>query len=445
MQFTTLPLFAAAATTPALMRRLLWVVVAAGVIAAAWWLLRPEPETVVIQQVVRGPMNVFVRAEGATRMRERVVVYAPSGGEIGRIALRAGDAIRQGDGVVQLSAPSPALLDPRTRAELEARSLAASDALGQAQQALTQAEASLQLRRSELERAQMLVERGLGTASGLETAEFAVQAGDAQLASARFAVRVARHNQQQIAATMAIDEDAERTTVDIESPIDGVVLSVLQPNAGMVAAGTPLIEVGDPKSLEAVVNVLTADAVRLHAGARAILTRWGGDEALMGRIARIEPLAFSRMSALGVEEQRVNVVLHLDPLPDAAAQVGDGWRLEADLLAWHGDDVVQVPLNAVFRADGGWAVWTVTQNVLALSPVELGERNGRFAQILSGVSPGEAVVMHPSEVLQAGAEVAVITDRSSASRLADVYDPDEEEPGEVEAIEAPGSAPPAEE
>jgi HlyD family secretion protein len=380
----------------------------------AWALLKPEPETVVVGTVVQGPMRVYVRADGTTRMRERVVIYAPSSGEVSRISLVPGDSIARGQSVARLAAPPAALLDPRTRAELEARALAASDGVGQTQQALARAEAALRLRESELERAELLVERGIGTASDVETAQFGLQAAHTEVSSARFAVRVARHSREQIDATMNLDESAERTTLTIDSPIDGLVLSVLQQSAGMVAPGTPLMEIGDPNSMEVVIDVLTADAVGLRTGGRVILTRWGGTDALLGRIARIEPLAFTRISALGVEEQRVNVVANLDSLPTPPERIGDGWRVEAALLAWQADNVVQVPLNAVFRDGDGWSVWTVQGDQLSMTSVELGQRDGRVAEVTSGLRAGELVVMHPSEVLEPGATVIAVADDTPA-------------------------------
>jgi HlyD family secretion protein len=412
-----MPMFVGAVAGAAWARRAAVVVVLALLAWGAWSMLRPEPLTVVVTPVQRGAMDVYVNADGVTRMRERVQVYAPSGGEVSRISLRAGDVVREGDVLARLAAPPPALLDPRTRAELEARVLSATDGLGQAQQGLERAEAALLLAQSEAERASHLLERGTGTAAAAESAEFALSAAEADVASARFAVRVARHSRQQVNATLAVDEDAERTSMDITSPIDGVVLQVFQTNAGMVTPGTPLLELGDPTVIEGVVGVLTADAVRLRTGARARLTRWGGSDALLGRISRIEPLAYTRISALGVEEQRVNVLVDLPNLPEGPEAIGDGWRIEAALAAWHADDVVQVPLNAVFRHEDGWAVWTVDGTTLAITPVSLGQRNERLAEVTEGLEPGQQVVMHPSEALTVGATVVPVLD-STATAIA---------------------------
>lgn len=412
--FAPLPLAVILAAT--LQARVIrWVLVAVVAIAAVWgiWIaLHPEPPDVLVHAVQLGPMEVRVEADGVTRIRERVVVSAPASGQTSRLTLRPGDFLREGDVITQLSAPPAALLDARTRAETEARIAGARDMLRQAQRMETLAQQALEFAQTEETRLSHLQERGTVTVSSLESAQFAVRSREADLASARLQSRVARHNIEQVQAVLEGGDEAEGSGMSITAPVDGVVLRVLQEDATVVAPGTPILEMGEPAAIEVVADVLTADAVRIEVGAHVTLGRWGGETDLYGHVSRIEPQAFTRISALGVEEQRVNVLIDLDGDPALWQRVGDGWRVEAGIRTWMAPSILQVPQNALFRNGEQWAVYTVNEDTVQLTRVELGHRDERMAEVLSGLEEGDRVILHPTDVIQEGLQVVPVLDTS---------------------------------
>ena len=402
-----------------------WFLIAAVAVACAWagWIaLHPQPPDVLVHLVQTGPMEVRVEADGVTRIRERVVVSAPAAGQTSRLTLRPGDVLRAGDVITQLSAPPAALLDARTRAETEARGAGARDMLRQAQRMETLAQQALDYAQTEETRLAHLQERGTVTMAALESAQFAVRSREADLASARLQSRVARHNVDQVQAVLQGGDATEGSAMAITAPVDGVVLRVLQEDAAVVAPGMPILEMGDPAAIEVVADVLTADAVRIDVGAHVTLGRWGGQTDLYGHVARIEPQAFTRVSALGVEEQRVNVRIDLDGDPSLWRRVGDGWRIEAGIRTWMAPSVLQVPQNALFRYGEQWAVYTVHDEVVHLTPVELGQRDDRTAQVLSGLAPGDRVILHPSDAIQEGLRVVAVVDSSLSSASAPLHE-----------------------
>ena len=392
-----------------------WFLIAAVAVACAWagWIaLYPEPPDVLVHVMQTGPMEVRVEADGVTRIRERVVVSAPAAGQTSRLALRPGDTLRAGDVITQLSAPPAALLDARTRAETEARGAGARDMQRQAQRMETLAQQALDFAQTEESRLAHLQERGTVTMAALESAQFAVRSREADLASARLQSRVARHNVDQVQAVLQGGDATEGSAMAITAPIDGVVLRGLQEEASVVAPGTPILEMGDPAAIEVVADVLTANAVRIDVGAHVTLGRWGGQADLRGHVARIEPQAFTRISALGVEEQRVNVRIDLDGDPSLWQRVGDGWRIEAGIRTWMAPSVLQVPQNALFRYGEQWAVYTVDNDVVRLTPVQPGQRDDRTAQVLSGLEQGDRVILHPTDAIHDGLRVIAVVDTS---------------------------------
>jgi HlyD family secretion protein len=385
--------------------------VLAGVAAAALivglvlaWM--PEPVSVDLGVVKRGPLEVTVDEDGRTRVKDRYVVSAPLGGTLARTALRAGDPVRRGDVVARVVPAASPLLDSRARAEAEARVSAARAALRRAGTEVTRARAARDFARREAERHRSLLEAGAAAPQAAEQAELAERMRSEDLASAEFGRRVAASEVDLArAALLRLDAPRAGDGFEVRSPIDGRVLRVVQESEAVVQSGTPLMEIGDPRALEVVADVLTADAVEIRPGAAARIERWGGEAALRGHVHRVEPSAFTRVSALGVEEQRVNVILDLDDEPARWATVGDGYRVEARIVVWQADGVLQVPAGAVFRHDGAWAVYAVEDGRARLRPVGIGRRNAARAQVTEGLREGEAVVVYPSDTMDDGVRV----------------------------------------
>lgn len=394
-----------------LLRRLLLLLGAVGVVALVVWGFTPRPPLVDIALAARAPLQVTIEEEGRTRVRDRFVVSAPVPGFKHRLELEVGDAVQAGQVLAVIEPLRSAALDPRSRAEAQARVAAAQAALQQAEAAVRAAEADAALAEAELERVRRLAEQGATTRARLDEAEARARATAASRRSAEFGVEVARHQLEAARATLAYAaEDGGEggaEAVPVTSPVAGRVLKLVQESEGVVAAGAPLVEVGDPSALEVEVEVLSSDAVRLGPDTRVLLERWGGDAPLEGRVSRVEPVGFTKVSALGVEEQRVLVIVDITSPPGSWRRLGDGYRVEAVFVLWEGQDVLQVPQSALFPTiDGRWGAFvigpeqTVERRVLAV-----GQRNGLQAQVLDGLAAGERVVTHPPEALADGGRV----------------------------------------
>lgn len=393
-----------------LLGRLLLVLGALALVALAVWGFTPRPPLVDVAVAARAPLLVTIEEEGKTRVRDRFVVSAPVPGFKHRVELEVGDPVEAGQVLTVIEPLRSAALDPRSRAEAQARVAAAEAALQQAEATVRAAEADAALADAELERVRRLAEQGATTRARLDEAEARSRATAASRRSAEFGVEVARHQLAAARATLAYASDdggEPAEAIPVRSPVAGRVLKVLHESEGVVAAGAPLVEVGDPSALEVEVEVLSSDAVRLAPGTRAVLERWGGDAPLEGRVARVEPVGFTKVSALGVEEQRVLVIVDITSPPEVWQRLGDGYRVEAVFVLWEGQDVLQVPQSALFRTtDGGWSAFVIgPEQAVERRAVEVGQRNGLQAQVLRGVEEGERVVVHPPEALADGGAV----------------------------------------
>lgn len=380
------------------------------VAAIAWGLyagFRPQPVVVEFGAAVRAPLRVTVEQEGRTRVVDRYVVTAPVDGYARRIALDVGDAVAAGDTLVALEASRSAVLDARRRAEAEARVAAAQANLAAVRQRVRAAEAGAALAAKELARMQRLRASGHIAAEAVDRAAAEDERAGSELRSARFTVATARHELD--AARTALGFAAAGGTgapVAVRAPVAGQVLKIPRKSEGAVEAGQPLVEVGDPRALEVEVDVLSADAVRIRPGTRVRFERWGGDGALEGKVRVVEPAGFTKVSALGVEEQRVWVIADLTSPPETWQRLGDGYRVEASFVLWEGDDVLQVPASALFRDGDGWAVFAVEQGHAVRRRVAAGQRTGLVAQVLDGLKEGERVVVHPDDRLRDGVAVS---------------------------------------
>jgi HlyD family secretion protein len=389
------------------MRRLIRIALVVIVLAAVLiWAFRPAPVSADFAVVERGSLQVTVDEEGRTRVRDRYVVSAPLPGRMARIELEPGDRVIAGKTVVaRLQPTDPTLLDARTRAELEARVRASESAIGSARAERDRIQADLTFARAELKRAQGLLAGGAIARRDLEAAEQQARALERALQSAEFAIQTAGHQREVARASLVQTRSGRATTVPLYSPVDGVVLRLVLESESVVAVGQQLLEVGDVTDLEIVSDLLSSAAVAVRPGQTVLIDQWGGGQALQGRVRRVEPSAFTKISALGVEEQRVNVLIDFENGSDALQSLGDGYRVEVRIIVWSKDDVLRVPTSSLFRHEGEWAVYKVIDGVARRQLVQIGLRNGLEAEVLNGLAAGEQIVVYPGDAIADGVKL----------------------------------------
>ena len=371
---------------------------------------QPQPVIVNVAEASRGAMRVTVEEEGKTRVIDRFVVSAPIAGFARRVEMDVGDLVKRGTVLVRLDPLRARVLNPRSRAEATARVAAAEASLSAAKQDVEAAATDASFRESELKRTRELFEFSTIPKQNLDQAETDSRRAQATLRSSQFSVEVARH-QLEVARTALRYSAAQQAgrpseTVAIQSPVSGRVLKLIHESEGVVQAGQALVEIGDPRGLEVEVEVLSADAVKLTPGTRTLLERWGGEWPLEAEVRTVEPVGFTKISALGVEEQRVLVIADIVSPPEEWQRLGDGYRVEAQFVLWEEAEVLQIPGNTLFRRSDGWAVFVIEAGVARRREVTLGRRNGLAAQVLSGVHQGETLIAHPDEAIDEGVEVA---------------------------------------
>ena len=393
--------------SPATKRLLFWVPPVLALAVALLWLFRPAAVPVDLVAVGRGPLMVSVSDEGETRVRDMYVVSAPVPGRMRRIELEAGDTVVADRTVVAQIEPSdPAFLDVRSSAEARATADAAAAGRTYAEAQVRRAEAELEFAQSELKRIRALAKSHTVSQNDLDSAERRAKTADAALAEAKAALKV-RQSEYQVARARLMTPASRRGAsgcdcIDVYSPVSGEVLRVVTESEGVVQSGTPLIEVGNPAQIEIVVDLLSADAVRVQAGQRAIIEAWGGPRPLEGEVRRVEPFGFTKVSALGIEEQRVNVIIDLKEPREQWQRLGHGYRVEPRIVLWEGRDVLKVPLSALFREGAQWAVFVEKGGRAELRPVEIGHENGFEAEVTKGLEPGERIVLHPGDRVSPG-------------------------------------------
>jgi HlyD family secretion protein len=389
-------------------RRLFLGIVAAACVAALAWAFRPVPLMVQVEPVTRGPLQVSVVEEGRTRIVDRFAISAPIPGVMCRLDLEVGDRIARDQPICALKPLRSGVLDPRSRAEAESLVAAAQARLQAAREAVAAADAAADLADTELRRFRQLAGKGDISREDLDRAAAEARAAAANRRSAGFDVERAQHELEAARTLLTYSgeafDDASAERVVIRSPVDGQVLRLYRESEGVIAAGSPIVEIGDPRALEVAVDVLSTDAVRIHPGTRVVFERWGG-EPLEGRVRVVEPSAFTKVSALGVEEQRVWVIADLLAPPVQWERLGDGYRVDARFILWEADDVLQVPASALFRSGAGWAVFVAVDGRTRVRAVGIGQRNDLRAQVLDGLAAGERVIAHPPTELEDGGRV----------------------------------------
>lgn len=388
-------------------RRLVVGTVAVVLAAGVGYGFYPKPLEIDIAVATRGPLRVTIDQEGRTRVIDRYVVAAPVAGYARRIRFDVGSPVAAGDVVAELEPVRPAAPDARSRAAAQAAVRAASSNLGAARQRHQGARAEAALAQHEQERLRALRAAGYATAADLDRAAASADRARALLRSAEFSAASAAHELE--AARTALQYAAAPGTgglVTLRSPVSGKVLNIPRKSEGPVGPGQPLIEIGDPRSLEVEVDLLSADAVRVRPGTRVEFERWGGDQPLQGAVKRVEPAGFTKVSALGVEEQRVwTIVAFTSPRP-AWERLGDGYRVESSFIVWEGRDVLQVPASALFRDGDRWAAYVVDGGRARKRSLEPGMSNGLHTQITKGLAAGEQVIAHPDDRIREGVRVS---------------------------------------
>jgi HlyD family secretion protein len=385
-------------------RLLIGATVIAALLAVALWPATIEVDTAV---VTAGPLVVTIDEEGQTRVRDRYVVAAPVAGRVLRIELEPGDRVKAGDIVARVRPEVAPLLDARSRAEAQAAVETANAAVGQARAEQQRARAAVDQAERELARTKELAANELTTARELDARTADLQTAQETLRAAEFGLRAATADlaRARVRLTPPSAGGGGDRVLTVTSPVDGVVLKRIRESESVVPAGESLLEIGDPSRLEIVADLLSTDAVRVSPGARAMIEQWGGDRVLDAHVRRVEPSGFTKVSALGVEEQRVNVILDFADPAAAGSALGDAYRVEVRIVTWESPRVVKVPTSALFRVGEQWALYTVADGRARQTIISIGHQTADEAEVLDGVSEGTPVIVYPGDTLSDAARV----------------------------------------
>lgn len=401
-------------------KRTLIGAIALAIIGAFIYALSPKPVLVDTALVNRGALKVTVDEEGETRIREIYVVSSPLDGRVLRSPREVGDVVVKDKTLLAIIEPGdPSFLDIRTRRELEAVVAAAEASVILTESEIDRAESELEFAQSDLKRARSLAQRGTISERTLEKAALDVQTRQASLAQARANLTL-RHRQLDSAKARLIGPEQKKDKakdgsccVEVHAPVDGRVLRIDKESEQIVKAGEPLLRIGDPKDLEIVVDLLSTDAVKVKAGADARIEGWGGPKPLIAKVRRVDPAGFTKVSALGIEEQRVNTILDLTSAREDLPTLGHDFRVFVRITVWSAKDVLKVPLGALFRQGNEWAVFRVVDGTALLTPVKIGQRNAHMAEIINGLETGARVILHPSDRVSGGTSVEERLDEMS--------------------------------
>ena len=393
-------------------KRATGALIAAAAIAGVIWFGWPRPIAVDIATVAKGPMEVTVDDEAKTRVRHIYTVSAPLAGKVLRTSRHVGDQVTADETVVAIMQPTtPSFHDVRSHEELQAALAAAEAAVRLAEAEVRRIEAALAFSRIELQRAQALAPTGAISLKALDKAKFDVETNEAALASTKAQLEVRRNERASVAARLidpsssAAPQSDPACCVQIRAPVTGRILKIIQESEAIVHAGAPLIDIGDPADLEVVADLLSTDAVQIKPGASVRIDGWGGSP-IQGRVTRVDPAGFLKVSALGIEEQRVRTTIDFVDPPETWSRLGHDYRVIVHVTIWQATDVLMVPVGALFRKDDNWAVFTVANGRARTTLVQIGHRNTRMAEVISGLSDGDRVVLHPSDRVKEGTAVS---------------------------------------
>ena len=399
--------------------RTAWGLVVALIAIGLAWFARPKPIPVDLATVSKTSMEVTVDDEGKTNVRHIYTVSAPIAGKVLRIShplgqhdvsVHVGDKVKAAETVVAVMQPAvPSFLDVRSREELQAMLTAADASVALAEAEVRRIEAALEFSRSELRRSEALARTNSIPERSLEKARFDVATNEAALASAKAQQDVRRSERASVAARLtppstATPETKSDCCIQMLAPVTGVVLKIVQESEAVVLPGKSLIEIGDPLDLEVVADLLSSDAVQIKVGAPARIDGWGGPS-VAGRVVKVDPAGFLKVSALGIEEQRVRTTIDFIGPSEEWSRLGHDYRVIVHVTVWHGDDVLNIPVSALFRQGEEWAVYLVKDGYAQLRQIKISHRNNRIAEVLSGLSEGDRVVLHPSDRIRNGIAV----------------------------------------
>lgn len=378
-----------------------------GLLALIGWGLWPKPVVVETGTVVRGPLTVRVSEEGKTRVRNRYIVAAPVAGKMCRVSLKPGDEVKAGETVLTTIEPiAPPLLDPRARAQAEAVVSMQEAARKQAAASLEAKQSALKMAEADRDRVRAVTRAGTVSEADRDRVEGDALMRAAEVRATEFSLQVIDYElEQSRAALERPDALIAGNLVEVKSPVSGRVLKVMQESEMVVSPGTQILEIGDPEDIEIEAEILSRDAVAIHPGDSVEIEQWGGEAPLKGRVRRVEPAAFTKISALGVEEQRVIVLSELNEIPDVAKTLGDRYRVEVRVAVWHADDVLIIPAGALFREGNAWKTYLFRDGKATRTAIEAGHSDGRFTEILSGLKAGDEVLLHPPDTVSDGAAV----------------------------------------
>lgn len=397
-----------------LTRKLPIVIVVLGIAALLAYGFREVPVEVDVVAVERGSFDITINDDGVTRIREKYVVSAPVAGKLHRIELDPGDEVDQGETILaRLDPADPTLLDARAKAQAEARVRSATASRELANVRFERSQEALKLTQRDLSRAKALHAKKAAPRRDLDRAQQEFEMAQADVRSAQFSVKVADFEAELAKAALIRAKASEErelapgqslgdimAALSIKSPVSGRVLQVFNEDAGIVSQGTQLVELGDPRDLEMRIDVLSSEAVRIKPGCKVFVDHWGGEEPLEGIVRTVEPSAFIKVSALGVEEHRVNVIADFRGLLDCCHSLGDGFRIETRIVVDSVSDALVVPAGVLFRNGDGWAAYRITDGTAELCPVTIGKTNGLKTEVLEGLTEGDQLVLHPTDSVQ---------------------------------------------
>jgi len=393
----------------ALRRKLFIIIIIMIVVLLLIYGFLPQTQEVDIVSVTRGPLQITIEEEGRTRLKERFVISAPTAGYMRRINAKVGDPVKKGQIVALLDALQSQALDPRSRATAEATVSAAEASLNAAIERERVATADADYTEQRLERLKALYEKGSIAKDQFDQTDSEAKKAHAGQRSANAAVNVARAELERAKITLQNFTSVKRTgrqdAVAVASPVSGNVFRIYRESEGTVNVGEPLMDIGDVKNLEVRVEVLSSDAVKIKKETVVLFKRWGRDDPLTGSVRMVEPAGFTKVSSLGVEEQRVLVIVDITSPPDQWRVLGDGYRLEAHFIVWEGKDILQVSASALFRSGKDWAVFVDEKGKARRRMVEVGQRNGLTAEIISGLKENEMVVAYPEDSISDGTKI----------------------------------------
>jgi HlyD family secretion protein len=385
-----------------------WAATAAATLAALAWAFWPRPVDVEVVAARQGRFEQAIEEDGRTRVKDRYVISAPVAARLERIALREGDAVAAGDTVAVLRPVLPPMVDERSRLEAQARVRATSAGVDRANARAARARLALQEAQLEQQRTERLAADGFLAAARLDTVRLAQAGAQRELEAALAEQDLARHEREQAVAVLQQFTGTPRPggALSVRSPVAGVVLKVTQPSENTLSAGAALLEVGDPQQMEVVSELLTTDAVQARPGRNVVIERWGGPP-VQGRVRRVDPAAFTKVSALGIEEQRVLAVIDITSPPQVWAAMGDGFRVVVRVVTASVEPAVIVPVGALFPQGDGLAVYAIEGGRARLRTLDVGGRNGTDAWVRSGIAAGQAVIVYPPSTVGDGRRVRV--------------------------------------